>query len=126
MKIKGRRKAAKELFKLSPGKLEQIDLSEVSKIPSGMTRAFKNNRFVVMIFDNTQTTHGVATRALIQRADDQPIPNHWREIQAIKNEIFGPETVGVEYYPAESKVQDSHNIYWLWIYPPGIIPLLNE
>jgi len=126
MKVKDRRKAASELFRLSPGKLEPIDLRTVSKIPTGMTRAFKNNRYIVMVFDNTKTTQGLATRALIQRADDEPISNHWREIQSIKNEIFGSETVGIEYYPAESKLQDSHNIYWLWIFPPGIIPLLAE
>jgi len=76
-----------------------------------------------MIFDNVITTKGPATKALIQRHDNAPIPGHWREIQNIKNEIFGKETVGIEYYPAESNLLDTHNIYWLWIFPPGVLPL---
>lgn len=123
MKIKDRRSAAKAAFAKPPGKFEPCDLEQVSRIPPGMTRAFRNNRYTVMIFDNTRTTHGPAMRALIQRHDNQPIPGHWRELQNIKNEIFGPEEVAVEYYPAESKLLDTHNIYWLWIFPPGVLPL---
>lgn len=87
-----------------------------------MTRAYRNNRYTVMIFDNQKTTKGPATQVLIQQLDDCPIAGHWREIQNIKNEIFGPETVGIEYYPAESNLLDTHNIYWLWIFPPDVIP----
>lgn len=76
-----------------------------------------------MIYDNIMTTKGPATKALIQRIDDKPIPGHWREIQNIKNEIFGRETVGIEYYPAESNLFDTHNIYWLWIFPPEVLPI---
>jgi hypothetical protein len=44
-------------------------------------------------------------------------------MQRIKNEIFGPETWAVEYYPSQSKLQDIHNIYWLWIYPGEVLPI---
>lgn len=123
MKIKNRRSAAKELMKLRPGPLTPCDLNVMSKIPPGMTRAFRNNRYTVMIFDNTMTSKGKAIKVLIQQLDDRPIPGHWREIQNIKNEIFGAETVGIEYYPAESNLLDTHNIYWLWIFPDGVLPL---
>ena|SRR5579863_6522738 len=122
MKIKDRKSAAREVFKLSPGKLEQIDLSERSWIPTGMTRAYRNNRFTVMVYDNEKTTHGHAINVLIERHDALPIPGHWKEIQTIKNEIFGPETWAVEYYPPESELIDTKNIYWIWIYPPGVLP----
>lgn len=118
-----RKKAAQKLFKLPPGKLEQVDLSVCRFIPDGMTRAYRNNRYTVMVYDNHITTHGPATRVMIQKHDDQPIMFHWREMQKIKNEVFGPETVAIEYYPAESKLINDHNIYWMWIYPPGILPI---
>ena len=123
MKIKDRKSAAKYFFKQPAGKLVECDINLVTRIPPGMTRAYRNNRYTVMIFDNTQTSHGPAIKALIQRHDDEPIPGHWRQIQDIKNELFGPETTGIEYYPAESNLLDTHNIYWLWIFPPGVIPL---
>lgn len=120
--LKERLKEADRRLKLPPGKLMPVDMSKRDH-PPWMTRAYVNNRYVVMIQDDTPTTHGPAIKAMIQTVDDQPIRNHWPEIQKIKNEIFGPECVGIEYYPAESKLINTHNIYWLWIFPPGVIPL---
>lgn len=118
-----RRLIAKELFTKPEGQFEQIDISIARTIPPGMTRAFRNNRYTVMIFDHAKTTHGEAIQALVQKVDDTPIAFHWREMQRIKNEIFGEETTAIEYYPAQSKLLDTHNIYWLWIYPAGILPI---
>lgn len=118
-----RKKVAKKLLKLPPGKLERVDLTGRAWVPPGMTRAFRNNRYTVMIFDNSATTHGPAIRAMIQRLDNEPIPRHWSELQKIKNEIFGPEAVGVEYYPRQSELMDTHNIYWFWIFPEGVLPV---
>ena len=113
---------AKKLFKKPPGPLIEIPLS-ITPHPGWMTRAYKNNRYVVMIADNVPMTGGImATRVMVQRHDDSPIPNHWREMQAIKNEIFGPETMAIEYFPPESELIDYANIYWLWIFPDGVIP----
>lgn len=124
MKIKDRKSAAQEAFKKPAGKFEPCDLELITRIPPGMTRAYRNNRYTVMIFDNKKTTAGQAICALIQRYDNEPIKGHWREMQNIKNEIFGEETMAIEYYPAESRLLDTHNIYWLWIFPAGIIPTM--
>jgi hypothetical protein len=62
-------------------------------------------------------------QVLIQKIDNTPSLNHWSEIQKIKNELFGEETTAVEYYPAQSELIDNHNIYWIWIYPAGILPI---
>ena len=124
MKIKERRIAAQKLFKLKPGKFEELNLAVANHVPEGMTRAYRNNRYTVMVYDHTTTTHGEAIVARIQRHDDNRIPDHWSELQAIKNEIFGPEVTAVEYYPAESKLENLHNIYWLFIYLDGVLPLL--
>jgi len=122
MKIKDRRSAAAQLMKKAPGPLTSCDLSVMSKIPPRMTRAYRNNRYTVMIFDDTLTTKGLAIQVLVQQIDNRPIPGHWREMQNIKNEIFGREVVAIEYYPAESNLLDTHNIYWMWIFPPDVLP----
>lgn len=116
-------KEAQRLLKLPPGKLEQVDLSVAKFIPRGMTRAFRNNRYTVMIFDKHETTMGNAIRVMIQKHDDTPIQFHWREMQKIKNTIFGEETFAVEYYPAESQLINDHNIYWMWIFPNNQLPI---
>ncbi len=115
-------RAAKKLLKKPRGPFEQLDLDSIDS-PDWMTRAFRNNRYVVMINDNAEMTNGIiAIRAMVQRHDDKPIPNHWREMQSIKNEIFGSDRTGIEFYPAESELQNYHNIYWLWILPEGTLP----
>ena len=40
----------------------------------------------------------------------------WRDFQRIKNEIIGPEAEAVELYPAESRLVDNANQYWLWCF----------
>lgn len=117
------RSAAKKLLNKPKGKLELIDFNE-SPAPDWMTRAYRNNRYVVMIEDDVQMTGGVtAIKAMVQRHDDKPIPNHWREMQSIKNEIFGKEAIAAEYYPPESKLTDKANIYWLWVFPNDGLPV---
>ena len=104
-------------------KFERVNLSGRTFVPAGMTRAYRNTRYTVMVYDNSPTSHGPAIRVMVQKHDDTPILFHWRELNKIKDEIFGEETVAVEYYPAKSKLVDDHNIYWLWIFPAGVLPI---
>ena len=101
---------------------EEVPLETIQH-PQWMTRLFKNNHFLVMVDDKTKTTRGYATRAFIRRNDSQPIEDHWNVIQAIKNQVFGEDVVGVEYYPRNNELVNDHNIYWLFIYPEGVLPL---
>jgi len=121
-----RRLAAQKLLKQAEGKFEPIDLEGRPFVPPGMTRAFRNNRYTVMIYDNYPTDKSPATLALIQNHFDAPIVNHWRELQRIKNEIFGPQVTAVEYYPAESELIDDNNIYWLVVFEDGVLPKLSH
>ncbi len=122
-RTKEQKRMARKLLKKPPGKLLPVDLSRAPYTP-GMTCAFRNNRYTVMVYEDSKMTKGVsATRVMIQRHDDKPFSNHWKEIQGIKNEIFGPEVTAIEYFPAESELIDDHNIYWIWILPEGILPM---
>jgi hypothetical protein len=49
----------------------------------------------------------------IKRNNRQPI-HDWRELQAIKDAILGPECEAVELYPAASRLNDGANQYHLW------------
>jgi hypothetical protein len=116
-----REKVAQQRYKQTAGALRQVELQD-REHPAWITRCFSNNRYVVMIDDKAKTDKGIAILAMIQMHGDTPIPNHWRELQNIKNELFGPETIGVEFFPAESQLVDAHNIYWLWIFDDGVLP----
>ena len=46
---------------------------------------------------------------------DKSVVRDWRHLQRIKNELVGPEREGVELFPAESRLVDSANQYFLWV-----------
>lgn len=52
----------------------------------------------------------------IKRHDRLPI-HDWRHLQAIKNEIVGPDRLAVEIYPEEHRLVDTSNQYHLWVPP---------
>jgi hypothetical protein len=52
----------------------------------------------------------------IKRVDHQPI-HDWRDLQEIKNAILGPGVEAVELYPAEGRLVDTANQYFLWANP---------
>ena len=54
----------------------------------------------------------------IRRHDWKPCSD-WRDKQAIKNQIVGPEWEAAELYPAESRVMDKGNWSHLWVMPKG-------
>jgi hypothetical protein len=50
-------------------------------------------------------------------AHDGTARHDWREFQAIKNQLAGPECEAFELYPAESRLMDPSNYYTLWCFP---------
>jgi len=54
----------------------------------------------------------------IRRVDRKPLRD-WRVFQQIKNELCGFEAEAVELFPADARLVDTANHYWLWCLPPG-------
>jgi len=50
---------------------------------------------------------------------DNSARHDWREFQQIKNELVGEEWEAVELYPAESRLKDPSNRFYLWCFPKG-------
>lgn len=61
---------------------------------------------------------GELTHLSVKRRDKAPIRD-WRDMQAIKNALCGPEREACELYPAESRLVDAANQYHLWVLPAG-------
>jgi len=99
----------------------QLDLDQMPH-PKWMTRAYRNDEFMVMVDDHSPTDKGEAVRVMVRKHTETPIINHWSTMMNIKNQLFGPETVAVEYYPKMSELIDDHNIYWFWIFPEDWLP----
>ena len=125
-RTKLQRKIAKNKLNKSPGPFEQVDLSSRPH-PEWMTRAYQNNRYVVMVNDNAVLFGSVpVVKVAIQKHDDTPLERHWREIQSIKNVLFGPETMAIEFYPRQSELFDVANVYWIWILPDDVVAMLSS
>lgn len=50
------------------------------------------------------------------RRQDREVIRDWRELQAIKNALVGPEHEGMEMFPAESRLVDTANQYHLFVF----------
>lgn len=86
------------------------------KPPKGMTRVFRNNQFIVEVFDNeTDPFDGMdAVKVLVRHNTGKPVVQ-WSHLQDIKNQIFGEEALAVQYLPPVSKLVDQANMYWFFV-----------
>ena len=57
---------------------------------------------------------------IIARRDQSHI-HDWRHFQQIKNDIAGDEAEAIEIYPAESRLLDQANTFWLYVFPAELI-----
>jgi len=68
---------------------------------------------------NRNPPHGMTGMTLwhlsIKRRSKMPI-HDWRDLQAIKNVICGPQYEAVEVYPATDRTADGANQYHLWVF----------
>ena len=55
-------------------------------------------------------------------ATDETARHDWRDFQQLKNHLLGDEWEGLELYPAESRLVDPSNRFYLWCFPKGVIP----
>jgi hypothetical protein len=68
----------------------------------------------------TDEVHGRnGVMALSIKRHDRAAVRDWRHLQQIKNDVAGPEREAVELFPAESRLMDTSNQYWLWVAPVG-------
>jgi len=75
-------------------------------------KVFLNNLYQVMTTDHPEL--GLIELS-IRRLDRQIIRN-WRSLQQIKNMLVGPENEGFEIFPAESRLVDTANQYYMWVF----------
>lgn len=79
-------------------------------------RVWRNGMFIVQAFKSDNAWG--ASRVMVRWLDARP-DHDWALFQRIKNDLFGPERIALEVYPAESNKQDVANMYWFWVLPEG-------
>jgi hypothetical protein len=83
---------------------------------TGDIEYYFNNRYQVAI-RKAEDHNGVPLKVLSIRRQDRKAIMDWRDLQWIKNELLGPEEEAIQIFPAESRLLDTSNQYWLWSYP---------
>lgn len=88
---------AQQITRADTGEIEQV---------------YVNSLYTVIIAHNADETMA----KLSIRRNDRDAIHDWRDLQRIKNELVGPECEGLELFPAESRLVDTANHYWLWVF----------
>lgn len=92
-----------------------IDPDHIEREATREVEVWMNDRYTVIV---ERRPNGSVDHLSIRRNDRKAdIP--WRHMQRMKNELAGAETEAFELYPAESRLMDTANQYWLWCLPPG-------
>ena len=119
MAIKGFYGSFRKISKSELESKKQMFNKEFKRVPT-CDEAFVNNQYCVMVFNRFVEMFdlgGEIKHLVIKPADNKPIRNHWKTLQAIKNEICGTEQNAIEIYPKESTLIDEANVYHLWVFP---------
>lgn len=97
----------------------QLTVEEALQLLDELKREelYGNDEYQVAV-DKTPT-HGFRGFTMwhlsIRRRDREPI-HDWRDLQAIKNQLCGPEAEAIELYPAESRKVDHANQFHLFVF----------
>ena len=137
-KEKVKDKAVRQGAKLRPNSwlpfqevaIEQIIDSKPEEIRDHVRLALQGSRFFVNNFYQV-TVKPVASgtgpmyQLAVQRNDGAAV-HDWRELQKIKNLLVGEEAEAVELYPAESRLLDVANVYYLYTPVPTTTKVKND
>ena len=82
-------------------------------------RVMLNNLYQVNIRYLSEDRDPEKLVALSIKRIDRQAHHDWRHFQKIKNEICGPNREAIEIYPAEKRLVDTSNQYYLWVLPAG-------
>lgn len=93
-----------------------LKMQELLGTGNSGTRAFQNSRYFV---HRTPTEGGGFTLSIRTLQNDAR--HDWREFQRIKNELCGEDREAVELYPAESRLVDTSNQFYVHVLPAGLM-----
>lgn len=79
-----------------------------------IVRAFFNDLYSVQVY-HVGTDMGLVQHAIVRVQDGGEPP--WRDLQRIKDELFGPDAYAVQVYPRRADVVDQADVYHLWLLP---------
>ena len=83
-----------------------------------------NDRYTVNVHLIDSDRDGFVELAVHNHNRTPHVP--WRHLQQIKDEVMGPEREAVQLFPADDRLVDTANEYWLYVYPVGKAPMRDR
>lgn len=102
----------KQIETVNPQLVER--LKQIEDFSSFVLSAYENNLYQCIV---RRYKSGVIHLSI--KRHDRAVIREWRHLQAIKNEIAGPERLAVEIFPPERALVDTSNEFHLWVLAPG-------
>ena len=85
----------------------------------------QRHHYTVVEATTTWPGTDITTRRLVVKKRSGRDGITWDVLQAIKNEVLGPDAVAVEVFPADANLVYHVNARHLWEVPPGVeVPCL--
>jgi len=125
MSKRGDRRAAKatERKGMATGQWPKWELMEFPKGSVGdgswtfeIDRCWTNRVYACLVRQIDGNDEGRVHLAIRTASNREP---PWRDLQRIKNELYGPERVAVQVCPPQSRLVDEADMYHLFILPVG-------
>lgn len=107
------RSVGKSIAQLAPWTEFEM-AADISELPDD--QIFLNSRYQVNVRTRKAPPPFGAYAELSIKTRDKVAYHDWRDFQRIKNELIGPEFEAVELYPAESRLVDTSNQYFLFCF----------
>lgn len=82
--------------------------------PNYPDQVFKNNLYIVQVFNNVNRFGRIYKKLIIRRSDSEVVRD-FSTLQRIKNEILGENVEAIQFFPRENELTDVANLYWLWV-----------
>lgn len=82
--------------------------------PNYPDQVFKNNLYIVQVFNNVNRFGRYYKKLMIRRSDSEVVRD-FSTLQKIKNEVLGEDVEAIQFFPRESELTDVANLYWLWV-----------
>ena len=80
-----------------------------------------NDRYTVNVHLLDSDRDGFVELAVHNHNRTPHVP--WRHLQQIKDEVMGADREAVQLFPADDRLVDTANEYWLYVYPTGKAPM---
>lgn len=95
---------------------EAHDMADKAMAQEDAAECWASVQYTVLAYRETRVGDGWPPMDWLSiRRDDREPVRDWRHMQAIKDQLCGPDREGVELYPSDARLVDTANQFHIWV-----------